>query len=64
LTLDPLNIELRKHGAYDQIRERRIAVLIAERNKAAHDGEFKQSQDEVRRMIDDVLDVCDQVRSK
>ncbi len=64
LTLEPLNVELCKAGAYDGIVQKKITHLGGIRNAAAHGGEFNVERQDVRRMIDDVTDLCDRLKGK
>ena len=62
LTLEPLNIELKRAGAYDGFMQKRITTLGDLRNKAAHAEPFDDRHEDVERMIRDVIDICDRVR--
>jgi len=64
LTLEPLNIELCKAGAYDGIFQKKITHLGGIRNVAAHGEDFHVEAQDVRRMIDDVTDLCDRLKGK
>lgn len=65
LTIEPLNVELKKAGAYDTIMQKKITYLAGLRNEAAHGrSDFKERGADVGAMIRDVLDVCNRVRSK
>jgi hypothetical protein len=64
LTLEPLNVELKKEGAYDGIMQKRITLLGGVRNEAAHGNPFDGRADEVRKLIRDVVDICGGVTSK
>jgi hypothetical protein len=64
LTLEPLNIELKRAEAYDGIVRSRITHLATLRNDAAHGGPFEGRADDVQRMIRDVIDTCDRVVAK
>lgn len=66
LTLEPLNVELKKAGAYDGLMQKRITTVGALRNEAAHGQAqpFDNRSSDVRRMIEDVTDICDRVAGK
>ncbi|HYQ46208.1 MAG TPA: hypothetical protein VER11_29765 [Polyangiaceae bacterium] len=64
LTLGPLAIELKKVGAFDGIMQKKVDYLAGLRNEAAHGNPFENRAEDVRRMIADVLDVCDRVKGK
>jgi len=64
LTLEPLNVELCKAGAYNGIVQKQITHLGSIRNDAAHGGEFNVNEADVRRMIESVTDLCDRVKAK
>jgi hypothetical protein len=61
LTLEPLNIALKKAGAYDGILQKRITLLGGIRNPAAHGEAFDVPAADVEKMLLDVLDICDRV---
>lgn len=63
LTLEPLNVELKRAGAYDDVMRSRITAMGTTRNEVAHGQPFNRTDDEVRRFIEDVIDVCDRVRT-
>jgi hypothetical protein len=58
LTMEPLNIELKKAGAYDGIMQKRIALLGGLRNKAAHGEPFQNRTSDVESMIRDAVSIC------
>jgi hypothetical protein len=62
LTIEPLGVELKKLGIIDEVQRKRIASVGASRNSAAHDVEFKESADDVKRMIESVTDMCARLR--
>ena len=64
LTLEPLNVELKRASAYDGLMKNRITTLGSLRNDAAHGGAFAASDEDVKRMITDANDICDRVRTK
>jgi hypothetical protein len=64
LTLEPLNIDLKKADAYDGIVRSRISHLGTVRNDAAHGGPFEGRTDDVQRMIRDVIDTRDRVLAR
>jgi len=64
LTMEPLNVELKKSGAYDAIMQKRITLLGGLRNEAAHGNPFEKRFDVVRKMIEDVVDICVKVNVK
>ena len=63
-TLDPLNVELKKAGAYDGILQKKITFLAGLRNEAAHGQPFEDRADDVNTMIRDVIATCDRVKAK
>jgi hypothetical protein len=64
LTLDPLNNELKKAGAYDGIMQKRITYFASLRNDAAHGNWQAGRKEDVRSMIGGVIDICDRVAAK
>jgi hypothetical protein len=63
-TIEPLNVELKKAGAYDAILQKKVTYLAGLRNDAAHGNPFANRSEDVRGMIRDVLDICDRVKTK
>jgi hypothetical protein len=57
-------VDLKKAGAYDAIMQKRILLLGGLRNEAAHGNPFENRSDDVRKMIEDVVDICGRVNVK
>ena len=53
-TIEPLNVELARAGAYGLVVKQRITALAAIRNKAAHGRWTEFDQEDVKHMIDGV----------
>jgi hypothetical protein len=62
LTMDPLNNELKRVGAYDGIMQKRILYFASLRNDAAHGNWQPGRSEDVRSMIGGVIDICDRVK--
>jgi hypothetical protein len=59
-TLDPINNELAKSGAYDGITQKLITHLAGIRNTAAHGNTV--SSDDAKRIVTEVLALCAKLR--
>lgn len=63
-TLEPLNQDLKKAGAYDGIMQKRVTLVAGIRNEAAHGQPFENRDLDVKAMIGDVLRICSDIRAK